>query len=264
MHHNWQFDFSLDSAEGLLELGQQLELSSKQTSHWKLIELQGAVLGQYLIRHRQRLDALLNWFYHLQGFGAARERYFTAASADLGATLISRQGNATSLALLLRYLASEISLNLDILLLPSHCVLRYMDNDKPLYIDALTGEYMAREQIHAFVRGELGNQAQLKPKHLQPAKDERIATRLLNEIKAGFVVEQQFGKALICLNWLLARYPKQVQYLRERAYMAQQLGASKAAAQDLQAFVDSRPKDPMLDLMKMQIRELKQDDAVYH
>ncbi|GLS82970.1 tetratricopeptide repeat protein [Paraferrimonas haliotis] len=265
MQLTWCFDTDLEEPSALLELGETLGLSQIKTSQWRLLELKGAVLSQYLIDHQQRLAALLEWFYQTQGFAAAEKGYFSAASADIGRVLTTREGNATALAVILKILAKQLNLTLDILMLPGNCVLRFEHNGQCHYLNPLDGQPLTLHQMHSLIRGELGNHAQLEEHYLRGATNEIISKRLINEIKAGFVVEGKFELALHCCNLLMSRYPEQLQYVRERAFMEQQLGCHKAAAVDLQTFMDKSPKDEALaELLRMQIKELQQAQAIYH
>ncbi|MCL1078351.1 hypothetical protein D5R81_08845 [Parashewanella spongiae] len=259
--------FSLPEKISLPELAFQLSdhlgFSNAEDAKWAWFELSGSVLSHYLVNKNQRFNALLHWFYQDLGF-CQREDYYSVEAADLAITLKSRQGNSTTLATLLLLLGKQLDLTLDLLFLPGTTVLRSQIDGDIRFIDALTGKDISRSTLHALVRGELGNHAQLKSKYFKPANDKRLISRLLHELKAGSIVSQQYEKAMECCNLLMQWHSDDIHLNRERAFVAEQLGCIKVAADDLQYFVDNNPHDPVTELVKMQLKELSQHAEIYH
>lgn len=249
--------------ESALELGAHLGFSNFKAAQWAWFELAGAVLSHYLVDQRQRLNALLHWFYHDLGF-CVRDNYFSVEAADLGTCLISKQGNSTTLATVLMLLAKQLDLELEPLLLPGNTVLRSKIAGELRYFDPLTGTELTRHQLHVLVRGELGNAAELKSRYLEPASVKKLISRMLHELKAGCIVSHQFVAAMECCSLLLQWYPDDVHLNRERAFIAQQLGCINVAAADLQHFVDNNPHDPVIEIVKMQLKELNEHAEIYH
>ncbi|MBE8167338.1 MAG: tetratricopeptide repeat protein [Shewanella sp.] len=245
------------------ELSEHLGFSNTEDAKWAWLELSGAVLSHYLVDKNKRFNALIHWFYQDLGF-CQREDYFSAEAADLAITLKSRQGNSTTLATLLLLLSKQLDLEFDLLFLPGTTVLRSQIDDEIRFIDALTGKDIDRSTLHALVRGELGNHAQLKSKYFKPANDKRLISRLLHELKAGCIVSQQYEKAIECCNLLMQWHSDDIHLSRERAYVAEQLGCIKVAVDDLQYFVDNNPHDPVTELVRMQLEKLNQHAEIYH
>lgn len=249
--------------ETAFELSEHLGFSRAQPALWAWYEIAGSVLSHYVVDPQLRLEKLLSWFYQDLGF-QAREEYFSVEAADLCYCVLKRQGNSTTLATLLILLAKQLDLPIDAVLLPGHTILRSVVNDQLKYFDPLTGQELNRHQLHALVRGELGNAAKLKPSHIKPASIKRLITRMLHELKAGCIVTQKYEQAMECCNLLLQWHPDDVNLNRERAFIAQQLGCIKVAMSDLQHFIDNSPHDPVIELVKMQLKELSQHAQTYH
>lgn len=205
----------------------------------------------------------MHWFYEDLGF-CVRDNYFSTEAADLGTCLISRQGNSTTLATVLMLLAKQLDLELEPILLPGNTVLRCKIAGEVSYLDPLTGKELSRHQLHVLVRGELGNAAELKASYLKPATVKKLLTRMLHELKAGCIVSHQFEAAMECCSLLLQWHSDDVHLNRERAFIAQQLGCINVAAADLQHFVDNSPHDPVIEIVKMQLKELNEHAEIYH
>ncbi|WP_076412989.1 tetratricopeptide repeat protein [Shewanella sp. UCD-KL12] len=245
------------------DITQHLGFSKQEAAKWAWLEIAGSVLSHYVVDRHQRLEGLLHWFYKDLGF-CVRESYYSVEAADLGACVITRQGNSTTLATLLMLLAKQLDLKLEPLLLPGTTVLCSRIDDEIRYIDPLTGGELSRHQLHVLVRGELGNGVAFKPRYLKPVSLKRLLSRMIHELKAGSIVSHQYEAAMECCNLLLQWHPDDLNLNRERAFIAQQLGCISVAAADLKHFVDNSPHDPVIELVKMQLKELKDEREIYH
>ncbi|WP_299803887.1 tetratricopeptide repeat protein [uncultured Shewanella sp.] len=254
---------SIQLPETAFEIAEHLGFSKQKNANWAWLELAGSVLSFYVVDRHERLNGLLKWFYNDLGF-CAREAYYSAEAADLGKCLTSKQGNSTTLATVLMLLGKQLDLKLDLLLLPGQTVLCSRIDDEIRYIDPLTGAQLTKHQLHVFVRGELGNSAKFKPSYLKPASIKRIISRMIHEMKAGSIVAHNFEPALECCNLLLQWHQDDLNLNRERAFIAQQLGCISVATADLTHFVENSPHDPVIELVKMQLKELKEEVETFH
>lgn len=245
------------------EIGAHLSFSKAETANWAWLELAGSVLSHYVVDRHERLAKLLRWFYQDLGF-CIRQPYFSVEAADLGTCISSRQGNSTTLATVLMLLAKQLDLKLEPLLLPGTTVLMSKIDDVVKYIDPLNGNELTRHQLHVLVRGELGNGVPFKTSYLKPVSLKRLVSRMIHELKAGCIVSHKFEPAMECCNLLLQWHPDDLNLNRERAFIAQQLGCISVAAADLKHFVDNSPHDPVIELVKMQLKELREEQEVFH
>ena len=260
---NYTLQDGISLPESALDIGAHLGFSKLEAARFAWFEMAGAVLSYYLVDQQQRFNALLHWFYNDLGF-CVRDNYFSTEAADLGTCLISRQGNSTTLATVLMLLAKQLDLEFEPILLPGNTVLRCKVAGEVSYLDPLTGKALTRHQLHVLVRGELGNAALLKQSYLKPATVKKLLTRMLHELKAGCIVSHQFEAAMECCSLLLQWHSDDVHLNRERAFIAQQLGCISVAAADLQHFVDNSPHDPVIEIVKMQLKELNEHAEIYH
>ncbi|NKF49602.1 tetratricopeptide repeat protein [Shewanella sp. WXL01] len=263
MKHTFLSDDSVSIPETAFDLSEHLGFLPSKAAQWAWYELSGSVLSRYVVDQQARLDGLFKWFFNDLGF-CAKEDYFSVEAADLSYCVTKRQGNSTTLSTLLVLLAKQLDLPLEAVLLPGHTVLRSKLNGKQVYHDPFSGEPMTRRQLHNLVRGELGNAARLKPKHVKAATVKTLISRMLNELKASCILTQKFEQAMECCSLLLQWHPGDVHLNRERAFIAQQLGCIKVAMSDLQHFIDSSPHDPVTELVKMQLKELSQQSQTLH
>ncbi len=249
--------------ESAFEICEHLGFTQAKTAQWAWFELAGAVLSHYVVNQEQRLTGLFQWFYQDLGF-RVRDDYFSIEAADLGQCIMTRQGNSTTLATVLVLLAKQLDLTLEAVLLPGNTVLKSCVNGQVKYHDPLTGLELSKHGLSALVRGELGNEAKLKPRHLKAVTLKRLLSRMIHELKAGSIVKHKFEPAMECCSLLLQWHPDDVHLNRERAFIAQQLGCIKVAMSDLQHFIDNSPHDPVIELVKIQLKELSQQAQTFH
>ncbi|MBT1444657.1 tetratricopeptide repeat protein [Shewanella sp. JM162201] len=260
-------DFSLQGGisvpETPLSIIEHLGLMSREQAEWAWYEIAGGVLSHYLVDQRARLDAMLSWFYRDLGF-SPREQYFSLEAASLAHGLLYRQGNSTVLATVIMLLAKQLDLTLEPILLPGQTLLCWKQGKQKLLLDPLSGEFIDRKRVHALVRGELGNAAPMKVAYVKPVSVKALVSRMLQELKAGAIVAQRFDVALECCNMLIDWHPDDTLLIRERAFIAQQLGANRQAEADLRQFIELSPHDPVIELVKMQLKELSQHHETLH
>lgn len=260
-------DFSLEGGISLpetpLALIEHLGLASREKAEWAWYEIAGGVLSHYLVDQEARLKAMLSWFYRDLGF-CARDDYFSLEAASLAHGFLSRSGNSTVLATIIMLLAKQLDLKLEPILLPGNTLLCWQRGKSRLILDPLSGEFIDRTRVHALVRGELGNWARMKPAYVKPSSVKELIARMLHELKAGAIVQQRFDVALECCNLLMDWYPDETMLIRERAFIAQQLGAHRVAEADLKQFIDLSPHDPVVELVRMQLRELGEHQDILH
>ncbi|MGB0895155.1 MAG: SirB1 family protein [Parashewanella sp.] len=254
---------SIKFPESAFKLSEHLGFTKAEQVKWAWLEISGAVLSHYLIDQQQRLDALLTWFYQELRF-CPHADYYSTSAADLAKCITSRQGNSTTLAIVLSLLAKQLDLKLEMVFIPGFTLLKSELNDQTQFIDPLNGKTVDKAYIHALVRGELGNHAPLKSKYFKPVTEKRLFSRMLHELKASSIMSHQYEQALECCNLLMQWHKDDIYLNRERAFIAEQLGCIKVAAQDLQHFVDNNPHDPVSELVKMQIQELNEHAETYH
>ncbi len=169
------------------------------------------------------VTAVLGWF-QAQGFSGPQGQVTTAHS-DLNFVLEYRQGIPISLAVLLLEAARRAGLSGFGVNFPGHFLLRLEDYlIDPLTFNVLTDEDLA--QIRQ--RAEADEQ-----RLLQPATVQMIGLRMLNNIKAQYIAQRDFARALEVVDLQLACSVDQAELVSsfhfERGEYWQQLGLNAAA-----------------------------------
>jgi regulator of sirC expression with transglutaminase-like and TPR domain len=96
---------------------------------------------------------------------------------------------------------------------------------------------------------------------LGAAGKKEIILRLLRNLKAVYLRNQQFDRALPILDWIIATVPDQSSELRDRGMVYQELECSRAALGDLERYLELSPGCDDRDEICSRIVELQQHAA---
>ncbi len=252
----------LSLPESAFELCQHLGFGLAKQANWAWLELSGSVLSHYLVDQQRRFQALLNWFYKDLGF--APEKIIFPGRRPISASVFSAAREQHHIGNCAYVAWQTAGLEIRPCTVAGHHSAGLPRGRRTHLSRPSSGERLSKERLHALVRGELGNSAPLKASYLKPVGTQRLMTRMLHELKAGAIVAHEFEVAMECCNLLLEWHADDLSLHRERAFIAQQLGAIHVASADLQYFVDNSPHDPVVELVKMQLRELGDDPQTFH
>ena len=82
--------------------------------------------------------------------------------------------------------------------------------------------------------------------------------------KMAFTEEQQFDKALHCIEFLLQSMPDDPYQRRDRGFLLHQLDCPKLAKDDFEFFIERCPEDPAAELLRLQIDDFDNSGHTVH
>jgi regulator of sirC expression with transglutaminase-like and TPR domain len=246
------------------ELSADLGVSELEATEIRWQKLKNEVLDCYKVKRMDRLEALLTWFYQKQGFGQAQDDYFSLSAIDLSSVMQHKQGHAVPLALLVQALAVELDLRVELLLLPVDVVIAFSEGNTTHYFSPHTGEPLSLHYVHCLIRAEEGNLIPNDHDYFLSASDDELLLRWLADIKAIALIEKSYEICFAVCNLLVDWQGRLPHWVRERAFVAQQLGCVTFASTELEALIEDEPEDPLQDLMRFRLYEMKHQHNVYH
>lgn len=264
MNEKYSFVKDISFPKSLFQLGQHLNLSSMKASQarWKM--LTDEVLDCYRIDRFERIQALLHWYYEHKKFSQSDDDYFAAKNLDIGSVLRERQGASLSLAIIFQALAEHLDLNVEILLLPSDAIISMRHQESAYYFSALDGTQLTFHQLHCLVRAHKGNLAPMSDDYFIPVSSEEILLRLLGDLKSSALSYKEFELGFEVCNILIEWQGREVYWLRERAFMAQQMGCIDFACAELEDVLELDPHDPLQEIVKYHLYEMKSQQNIFH
>jgi len=257
---NEQFDFehcSLIDAAVMAE--SELTGISIKTFHHEL-SLQHLVikskLASFAVADKEKLLGLIDILYQQQGFKGDWEAFFKVKNALIAKVLARRKGIPISLGILLLDLLKACDFDAQGICFPSGFLIQINLPNEVLYLDPFTGELPSWELLELKVRGQLGNHARLTLDMLKPDDNKTIIKRLINVIKAAYIQAENLELALLCCDILLRIEPDDAYEVRDRGFIFQQLECFTLASNDFEYFIDQFPEDPIVSLLKQQIKQM--------
>ncbi|MFQ3176278.1 MAG: regulator of sirC expression with transglutaminase-like and TPR domain [Psychromonas sp.] len=260
---NEQFDFAEHSLTDAA-ISVESELTGLDVAEFhNTLRLQHLVLQSQLsdfdLVDKSKLLKLIDCLYQQQDFKGDWKAFFKVENALISNVLSRRKGIPISLGVLLLDFLKESQFDAQGICFPSGFIVRVNIDDETIYIDPFTGELASRNLLELKLRGQLGNHARLSAEMLEPDDNKTIMMRLINVIKAAYVQEKSLEQALLCCDMLLRIDPNDAYEVRDRGFLFQQLDCLNLARTDFEFFIEHYPQDPIVGLLKRQIRQINID-----
>lgn len=203
-----------------------------------------------------KLNSLLNHIYQNQGFIGDWKAFFKVKNALVSKVLSRRKGVPISLGILLIEMLKETGFNAQGICFPSGFIVTVTLDDETLYIDPFNGEIITVVQLELKARGQLGNHVRLTPDMLEIDSNETIIKRYVNVLKASYIQAESTELALLCSDILLRLDGDDAFEVRDRGFLFQQLDCFQLACNDFSYFIEQCPDDPIVNLLKQQIKQM--------
>lgn len=210
---------------------------------------------------KAKLDKLIDIVYQQQGFTGDWQSFFEVKNALISKVLSRRQGIPISMGVLFLDLLESCDFDAQGICFPSGFLIRINLQDEVLYFDPFTGELPSWDKLELKVRGQLGNHARLTADMLEPDDNKTIIKRLINVIKAAYIQADVLALALLCSDLLLRIDPDDAFEVRDRGFIFQQLDCFQLASSDFAFFIAQFPEDPIVALLKQQIKQMNIDKS---
>ncbi len=258
---NEQFDFAACS---LIEVAMAVESEVTGIAVKKIkeqINLQHIVLKSKLadcaVADKAKLIKLIDILYQQQGFKGNWQSFFEVENVLISKVLARRKGIPISMGIVFLDLLKSCAFDAQGICFPSGFIIRINLENEVLYFDPFTGELPSWDDLELRVRGQLGNHAQLTLDMLKPDDNKTIIKRFINVMKAAYIQADILALGLLCSDILLRIDPDDAYEVRDRGFIFQQLDCFKLASSDFEFFIEQFPEDPIVALLKQQIKQMQ-------
>ncbi|WP_032091976.1 SirB1 family protein [Necropsobacter rosorum] len=216
------------------------------------------------MRDKDKIQRLLQLVYQDWGFHCDPEQYFHSAKLYLPQVLTTHSGMPVSIGAIVLYLADSLNLPLYPVNFPTQLILRADMEGETLFIDPWNGKILSRRRLETLYEGALGFGATLTAEVLARADWQVLIERFRQLAKNALIREEHNYAALQYIETLLHRHPDDPYEIRDRGIVLAQMGCFKAAAGDLEYFIEKCPQDPTALLLAGQLSELKKETESIH
>ena len=141
--------------------------------------------------------------------------------------------------------------------MPGHFLVRHREIEN-LYIDAFSGGILLSEEECRDIVGELAHgDFNWSPDLLKPVSNREIIARMIRNLKAIYMADEDFVRALTVSEFALALDPHSAMDRRDRGIVHYQLGHSAEALDDLVYYLDLSPSGPDVEGVHALVAELR-------
>jgi regulator of sirC expression with transglutaminase-like and TPR domain len=215
----------------------------------------------------ERLRGLNDYLFFELGFGPNSENYYDPRNSFLNEVLERRLGIPITLSLLYMEIGQRIGLELHGISFPGHFLVKCAMADGVVVLDPYSrGVSLSMTDLQDRLREHQGGEVSraIVAGLLVAAGKKDILGRMLRNLKNIYMQSGESGRALPMLDAILAMTPDAASDLRDRGLVYQQLECVRAAAVDLQRYLDSSPDAADADDVRLRLMDLRRQCASLH
>ena len=208
-----------------------------------------------------RIAVLNHFLFGELGFGPNAEDYYDPRNSFLNEVLERRVGIPITLSVIYLELGRRVGLPLQGVSFPGHFLVKCPVADGTVVIDPYSGGIsLGLQDLQTRLRDVRGGEVSraIVAELLVSASNKDILVRLLRNLKAIYLRDQNLDKALPIVNWIVEITPEQAPELRDRGMIYQELECPRAALADFEAFVKQSPSSEDSSDILGRIMELRQ------
>jgi len=205
--------------------------------------------------------ALNEYLFDEQGFSGNTDDYYDPRNSCLNEVLDRKLGIPITLSIVYMEVGRRIGLNLQGLSFPGHFLVKTETDEGDIVLDPfLGGAVLSEEDLLQRLRDRFGEEnipsAPLAPL-LQTAGKKEILLRVLRNLKAIYINNQNYQKALTTLDRILLIAPDRAEEVRERGQLYERLECFGPALKDFRQYMTLNPADPEAGDLHRRIVELE-------
>jgi regulator of sirC expression with transglutaminase-like and TPR domain len=205
----------------------------------------------------------INWVLYVEEeYKGDAENYYDPRNSYLNQVIERKAGIPISLAILYRAIAERLGLDLEGVNLPAHFVLRAQLGDETVFVDAYhQGAQLDRQGCRDRVHGVTGQWIDLDESLLGPCGTRAIVARMLRNLKAVYLREQDFESAWPVQRRLAALCPAEPLERRDLGLVALRTDRVGSAVEALETYLRDMPQADDAPAVTAYLRAARKDLA---
>lgn len=206
---------------------------------------------------RTRLAHISHLLYDDEGFHGNQESYYDPRNSYLNEILARRTGIPITLGIVYLSVAARAGLPMFGVPAPGHFVLGAEEPGETWYVDPFTqGDVLPLAACRHRVERMTGQEGQLKDAHFRAASPVEIAARVLRNLKAAYVMQDQWRAALPVQQRLVRLLPDLPDEQRDLGLLYLRLGRPVESLELLDPYAD-RCSPEQLDQLSPYLRSAR-------
>ena len=185
------------------------------------------------------LNTLSEYLFDEVGFRGNREDYYDPRNSLLNDVLSRRLGIPITLSLVYVEVGKRLGVPLAGVGMPGHFLVKHQAIDD-LYVDPFNGGVLLSESECARRLQEVtGDGLRWDSGYLAPVNNLEFIVRMMRNLKATYVRQQDYTRALRMINWLMALQSEVALERRDRGLIHYEMSNYGDALDDLRAYLES-------------------------
>jgi regulator of sirC expression with transglutaminase-like and TPR domain len=212
----------------------------------------------------QMIAALNEVLFKEEMFRGNTVDYYDPRNSFLHDVLDRRLGIPITLALVYMEVARRMGFPLFGVGMPGHFLLKHYDVDgRAILIDvfergSIVTEEDCRQKLDAIYSGQLA----LQPEFLLPVTRRQMLTRMLNNLRAIYLSQRDFRRAVQVVDLVLVIYPRSPEDVKQRAVLRYNLNDYRGALNDFEEYVKMSPDASDAEEIKQTALSLRRSMAL--
>ena len=215
-------------------------------------------------RESSRIVALNRFLFEDQGFAPSVDNYYDPRNSYLNEVLERRVGIPLSLSILYIEVGRRIGLPLQGISFPGHFLVKCTLKEGMVIIDPYCGGItLSLQDLQKRLRETRGGEVSraIVAAMLVAANKREIIARMLRNLKAIYLDQRDYLRALSAIDWIIAVTPGEATEVRDRGLTYVKLECFRAALEDLEHYMQKAPNAADMDEIRSHVVELRMSAA---
>jgi regulator of sirC expression with transglutaminase-like and TPR domain len=210
-------------------------------------------------RYPLRILKVINqYLYNDLGFRGNTEDYYDPRNSFLNDVVERRTGIPITLSLVYLAIAQRIDFPMVEVNMPGHFLIRPDLPDLDLLVDPFyQGEILFKDDCQTRLTQIYGHAVPLQPNFFERPSPRRFLARMLMNLKAIYLQQEDLLKTLACTERMLLLFPDTPLELRDRGLLYYQLQRWTEARYDLEAYLTRTPNAPDRSIIERLLAQIQ-------
>ena len=212
------------------------------------------------------IAALNQFLFQELGFSGNAKYYYDPRNSFLNDVLDRKTGIPLTLSIVYMEVGRRLGLNLQGVPFPGHFVVKLELKDGQVILDPFSGgatlsEEQLKDRLHR-VRGRPTRRP--IDRFLVRAGKKEILVRMLRNLKAIYLHQEEFAKALAVVQRILLVLPDLAEELRDRGLLYERLECAQSALQDYKRYIELEPYAPDVREIRNRMIDIGKTSTALH
>jgi regulator of sirC expression with transglutaminase-like and TPR domain len=213
------------------------------------------------------LAALNHCLFREHGFAGNLDEYYDPRNSLLSEVLDRRLGIPITLSILYMEVGRRLGLPLEGVSFPGHFLVKLAIEDDVIVLDAFRGGASLDEADLARLLSQVAGEKEVViplGSLLATAGKRDILARMLRNLKAIYMGQAAWDKALSAVDRILLVMPGLADERRDRGLVYERLGCARPAIDDYERYLAARPNAPDAGAIQERLRALRDSLPLLH